>query len=91
MHTHVVKRRAGHRELYDNHKVYASCYAACLNTLVPKEEAEALCKKVTDEIDVWVGTKDVLTSDEIFKEVTRVMQKYNERAAFMYATHRDIS
>ncbi len=91
MHTHIVKRRGGHREPYDNHKVYASCYAASLNANIPKEKAEALCEKITAEIDAWIFGKDALTSQEIFEEVIRVMEKYNKNAAFMYKTHRDIS
>ena len=91
MHTHIVKRRKGHREPYDNHKVYASCYAACLNAGLSKTESEVLCEKVTNTIDAWIDGKDVVASEDIFREVIKTMQQYHEKAAFMYETHRDIS
>ncbi|MBI2109343.1 MAG: hypothetical protein HYT93_04210 [Parcubacteria group bacterium] len=91
MHTHIVKRRKGHREPYDNHKVYASCYAACLNAGLSKPESEILCEKVTFAIDAWINGKDIVASEDIFKEVARVMRQHDEKAAFMYETHRDIS
>ncbi len=91
MHTHIVKRREGHKEPYDNHKVYASCYAASLNANLKKEEAETLCEKVTATIDAWVDEKDVLTSEEIFEQVIHVLETYNGKVAFLYKTHRDVS
>ena len=91
MHTHIVKRGGGHKEPYDNHKVYASCYAAFIDAGVSKVEAETLCEKITAHIDVWVKDKDVVTSQEIFEEITHEMEVYNKDAAFLYKTHRDIS
>lgn len=90
MHAHIVKRR-GRTEAYDNHKVYASCYAACLNAECGKEEAENICKQVTSDIDTFVGNRDSVTSDEIFRKTTRAMRKRHDKAAFMYETHRDVS
>lgn len=89
-HTHIVKRK-GHKEPYDNHKVYASCYASCLNAHCAKEESEGLCEKVMRELDRWIDEKKEVKSQEIFKEVARAMRELNQKAAFMYETHRDIS
>ena len=89
-HPHIVKRKE-HQEPYDNHKVYASCYAGCLDASLPKEEAETICAKVMDELDGWIEKKDAVPSEKIFKKVIRAMAKLNKEAAFMYETHRDIS
>jgi transcriptional regulator NrdR family protein len=89
-HPHIVKRR-GHQEAYDNHKVYGSCYAACLNTHLGKDVAETHCTKVTKEVDAWIEGKATVSSQEIFEEVARAMEKYHKNASFMYKTHRDIS
>lgn len=89
-HAHIVKRK-GHKESYDNHKVYASCYASCLNAHSTKEDAEKLCEKVMLELDRWIGDKREIDSGAIFKEIINVMKKLNEKAAFMYETHRDIA
>lgn len=89
-HAHIVKRK-GHKESYDNHKVYASCYAACLNTHMSKERAEEICFQVTRAIDDWIAGKESVSSQEIFDEVALVMGKHNTDASFMYKSHRDIS
>lgn len=89
-HPHIVKRK-GHTEPYDNHKVYGSCYAACLNAHCAKEEAKGLCEKVTQKLDRWIDEKKEVGSGEIFRETARAIRELNQKAAFMYETHRDIS
>lgn len=89
-HPHIVKRK-GHKEPYDNHKVYASCYAACLNSHIPKERAESICDNVMAELDSWVTGKGEVFSQQIFEEVARIMEKHDKNASFMYKSHRDIS
>ena len=86
----VVKRK-GHKEEYDNRKVYASVYAACLNVHMHQGEAELVADKVAKEIDDWVKTKEEVTAHEIFLSITQVLKKYNPDASFMYETHRDVS
>ena len=91
MDKHIVKR-AGHKEPYDDRKVYGSCYAACLNVHIKdKEEAERICGEVTAEVNQWVENTAEFSSDEIFKKVTEALGKRNKDAGFMYQTHRDIS
>ena len=86
----IVKRR-GHEEEFDERKVYASCYSACLSTHIKHMEAEKICEKVSKEIKTWAKKKMEVDSSEIFKKVTLCIEKHNKDAAFMYKTHRDIS
>jgi len=86
----IVKRK-GHSEEFDERKVYASCYAACLSSYVPHMKAEKICEKVAKEIKVWARKKKMVKSDDIFKKVVAAIKKHNKDAAFMYETHRDIS
>jgi len=86
----IVKRR-GHTEEFDERKVYASCYAACLNTQIEEEESEKICEKVSKEIKIWARKKKTVDSSEIFQKVIAAIKKRNKDAAFMYETHRDIS
>ncbi|OGY30313.1 MAG: hypothetical protein A3F35_01000 [Candidatus Woykebacteria bacterium RIFCSPHIGHO2_12_FULL_45_10] len=88
--THVVKR-ARHKEEYDNRKVYASIYAACIAVSIHHREAELIANKVTEEINAWVSDKDELTSLGIFHVATEALERYNPDAAFIYKTHRDVS
>jgi len=86
----IVKRK-GHAEEFDDRKVYASCYAACLSSHIEHTEAEKICEKVSKEIKTWARKRKTADSSEIFKKVIAAMKKHNKDAAFMYETHRDIS
>ena len=86
----IVKRK-GHAEEFDERKVYASCYAACLNAQIEHKKAEKICDKVSRELKAWARKKKYADSKEIFKKVTAAMKRYDKNAAFMYETHRDIS
>jgi len=86
----IVKRK-GHAEEFDDRKVYASCYAACLSSHIEHIEAEKICEKVSKEIKTWARKRKTVDSSDIFKRVIAAMKKHNKDAAFMYETHRDIS
>lgn len=87
---HIVKRKC-HREIFDERKVYASCYAASISAHLSKREAEIICEKISKDIKSWIKTKKNVTSTQIFKHVIKLMKSYDKNAAFMYETHRDIS
>lgn len=88
--THIVKRK-GHKQKFDERKIYASVYAACLSTGIQKEEAEATANLVSRELKKWIESKEEVTSDEVFKNVSAELKHLNKDAALMYTTHRDIS
>ncbi len=88
--THIVKRR-GHKEQFDERKVYASVYAACLASHTSQEEAEATANLVSREVKRWLDKRQDITSDQIFKKAGEELKHLNKDAAFMYKTHRDIS
>ena len=88
---HIVKRK-GHKEKFDERKIYGSCYEAsfsCCN--YNEKQTEKICEKVTLEIKKWVKNKKEVTSEQIFKQVIKELKKHSKEAAFMYKTHRDIS
>ena len=86
----IVKRK-GHTELYDERKVYGSCFFACRNAHLSEKEAEEICGKVSVSAAKWLGKKKIVSSSEIFIFLIDELKKYNEDAAFLYETHRDIS
>ncbi len=86
----IVKRQ-GHAELYDERKVYGSCYFACRNAHLSEKQAEKISEKVCSSATAWMARKKITFSDDIFLLVTKELKKYNEDAAFLYETHRDIS
>lgn len=87
---HIVKRK-GHTENFDERKVYASVFAACMNIRMLDQQAELIANKVTDEVKRWIDAQNEVTSEQIFIKVVEQLQALNKEAAFMYKTHRDIS
>ena len=87
---HIVKRK-GHKQEYDERKVYASVYAACLSAHVLQEEAESIASLVTREVKKWIEGKEEVPADQISKQAGDELEHLNREAAFMYKTHRDIS
>jgi len=88
--TDIVKRR-GYKQQFDEHKLYASIYAACLSSHIDKEEAASIASLVLKEIKKWIDDKEEVTSDAIFKLAGEKLEHLNKDAALMYTTHRDIS
>ncbi|MBI2658284.1 hypothetical protein HYX08_06360 [Candidatus Woesearchaeota archaeon] len=86
----IVKRK-GHSEIYDERKVYGSCFFACRNAHLSEKEAEEICRKVSEAVTKWVKKQKIVSSNEIFKKLIEELKKHNEDAAFLYETHRDVS
>lgn len=86
----IVKRK-GHTELYDERKVYGSCFFACRNAHLSGQAAERICGKVTAAATKWARKKKVISSSNIFRFLILELKKHNDDAAFLYETHRDIS
>lgn len=80
---HIVKRRS-RIETFDERKVYASCYAACIGAHVPKERAEAISETVVEEVREWIFARAETTSEEIFHMVFRSLENIHADAARMY-------
>ncbi len=87
---HIVKRR-GHKEKFDERKVYASCYAAGMSCQIDHPKAEALCEKVTRDMKQWIKNKKEVSANEIFVQMAKTIAKYNKHVAYMYETHLDVS
>lgn len=87
---HIVKRR-GHKEAYDERKIYASIYAAALNAHIGKLEAEKMAQRVSRRITDWIDDIPDMTSEKIFRKAAELLREEHPDAAFMYETHRDIA
>ena len=87
---HLVKRR-GHKEKFDERKVYASVYAACMSSHSKEKEAEKTAEVVCKEVKKWLRGKSIVNSRDIFRFVIKEIKKKNKNASFMYETHMDVS
>lgn len=84
-------KRSGHRESFDERKVYASVYAACLNAHLKEQECESIAEQVTEKVKEWISTKKEVDSKKISEQVFKYLEQENSDAAFLYKTHLDLS
>lgn len=86
---HIVKR-AGHSEPYDNRKLYASIYAACLSVREHPGTAELIAQEVTEDVEKWLASKHEVTSNDIRKQASESLKVINPDAGHIYLHHRVI-
>jgi transcriptional regulator NrdR family protein len=87
---HIVKRR-GHTEVYDERKLYASVYSACVALRTPVPKAELVAERVALDVNQWLEPKQEVTSADIFREAGRHLVVYDPDAAYLYTHFRSIS
>ena len=87
---HIVKRK-GHKEPFDEKKIYASVYSACLTLRMSDEEAETISQMVTDEINSEIKATNEISSEQLQTAVAKSLKKYHPDAAYIYKTHKDVS
>ena len=87
---HIVKR-AGHTEPYDERKLYAAIYSACLAVRETQATSEMIADKVCSELNDWLNKKHEVTSHDIRVHAAQHLQSYNEDAAWIFKHHRNIS
>lgn len=89
----IIKRK-GHKEAYNERKVYASCYAAALNCHYTDEKAEALAQKVTAAVTraVRYHVAHKHTAPITSHDIRNVVIKHipDPEVTFMYIHHLDI-
>lgn len=88
--TNYIVKRAGHTETYDERKLYAAIYSACLAVREAEPTAELIADKVCKEISQWLGKKHEVTSHDIRSHAAIHLAAYNDDAAWMYRHHRNI-
>ena len=84
----VVVKRLGHNEKYDERKVYASVYAACLNCSYTEHLAETQAEKVVGHVNRWIATKREVTSHDIMVQIITHLD--DAHVAMMYREHLDV-
>ncbi|MBD3209922.1 hypothetical protein GF318_00920 [Candidatus Micrarchaeota archaeon] len=86
----VIVKRRGKKEKFDEKKVYASVYSACVECDLTAQEAERIADNVTSEVKKFVKGKKQVNSTQIFGLVIQKLAKEHEAVAFMYETHREV-
>jgi transcriptional regulator NrdR family protein len=88
--THIVKRRKGPSEPYDERKLYASIYAACLSVRAAPADAELIANEVCRDLAPWLEQKPEVTSHDIRLHAAQHLERYNADAAYLYLHHRNV-
>lgn len=84
---HIVKRK-GHTEPYDERKVYASVFAACISVREPAGSAELVADKVQKDVNAWIAKKHEVTANDIRRQAAKHLHAYNPDAGYMLLHHR---
>lgn len=87
---HIVKRK-GHKERYDERKVYASVFAACMTLRMSDEESELIAHMVAHEVSEEFKDVHEVSAHSIHNFVVKSLKKFNKDVAYMYETHKDIN
>ena len=86
-----IIKRAGHKETFDERKLYASIYAAALVNHRHEETAELIAALAIKTIKQWMKKKKEITSEQLAKETVRTLKRIDREVAYLYETHRDIA
>lgn len=86
----IVKRK-GHKEEFDERKLYASIYAACTSLRTTSEEAELIAERVTKEITEKIQDQQEVSSHELSRLAVASLRNYNSDASYLYEHHMDVS
>jgi transcriptional regulator NrdR family protein len=84
---HIVKR-AGHTEAYDEKKLYASVYAACISVREHPGSAELIAQEVIEGVNKWIEQKHEVSSNEIRSKASEHLKVINPDAGHIYLHHR---
>ena len=87
----LVVKRKGHKEPFDERKIYGSIYSSCSNCELGEKECEKIADLVVEEIKKAISGRKDINSTELFGMVITILAKYHEDAAIMYEVHRDLS
>src|SRR3989304_5873708 len=89
--TVTIIKRQGHREKYDEHKVYGSVYAACLAAGESEATAEKISATVAKKISHSITDWKVTNSDQIFRQVIVELRHRAPRAVGLYELLGDLN
>ena len=87
----IVKRQ-GRRpsERFDQKKLHASVYAACLSVRSPEGHAHETAKRVCTLVISWCDNKSEITSADIRRQAAKALETFHPEAAYLYQHHRVI-
>ncbi len=83
----IIVKRKGHKEKFDEKKVYGSVYAACASAHYDETLCEKTAEDVTNNVKKFVRNKKSIDSIRLRKKIEELLKKENEELAFFYEQH----
>lgn len=83
----IIVKRKGHKEIFDERKVYGSVYAACASAHCDEMQCEKIADGVTKRVKMFVKNKKEIQSTEIRKKIETELKNKDEELAFFYEQH----
>ena len=83
----VVVKRKGHKERFDERKVYGSVYAACASAHYDEIKCEKIAEEISKKIKKSIKNKKEIQSIGIRKKIEKELKKKDEELAFFYEQH----
>jgi transcriptional regulator NrdR family protein len=85
-----IIKREGKRpsEQFQADKLHSSIRAACLSVRSPEGEAETIARNVSSAVIEWLATKPEVTSNDLRRKATEVLESFHPEAAYLYKHHR---
>lgn len=84
----VVKLGERPSELFDYGKLFHSVQAACLSVRTPEGEAETTTHKVCGAVLEWLKGHPEVTSNDLRRKASEVLETHHPEAAYLYKHHR---
>ena len=88
---HLIVKRHGHFEEYDERKVYGSVYSAALNAHLGEQKAEEMAEEISAHVSKQVKKAEEVDSEEIRDLIIEELGGEENDVAYLYKHHLDIN
>lgn len=83
----IIVKRAGHKERFDERKLYASIYAACMSMQHSEKSSEKIASEITRKVKKLIFKKENINSNHIRKIVISSLKQISKEISFAYEHH----
>lgn len=84
------KRLQSRVEPFNREKLHQSIAIACISSGAPTGQAEAIAKKVTSEVMIWLEKRPEVTSADLRRIAAQRLKTHHPDASYLYENHRSI-
>jgi len=83
----IIIKRKGHKEKFDERKVYASVYAACISMHYTELKCEKIADEIAKKVKKAITNKKMVKSGQLRKIIDSELRKKDKELAFYYEHH----